>query len=306
MGIISTGLSEAGLRSEFFGIYDPADDEALHQLVAERIASTKDVEHHRWLGSLPSMEEWGPGLKLHGLRTDSYDVANMLYATGIEADQTEIDDDQTGQIVRRVRQLAEQAALHKDQVLGDLLENGGSTGFISYDGKIFFSASHESGASGTQDNDLTEGVADDDVNVFTAAEGETALQNAITAMLDFKDDRGRSMNIKPTGLVLVCPNRQLYRWKKVVETALISNTDNVMKNSVSVIPFGELTTDGVWYLFKTDGVFKPFIFQDREAVKFEQSDEDRFKRNKILYKVQGRYRLAYGLWQYAVRTTFTT
>lgn len=306
MGIKSTGLSEAGLRSEFFKVYDPVVDDALFQKVAQRIVSTKDVEHHKWLGSLPSMEELGPGLKLHGLRSESYDVANLKYATGLEVDQDEVDDDQTGQIKIRVQQLAEQAALHKDELLGDLLENGGSTGFVAYDGQIFFSASHASGASGSQDNDLTSVVADGDTNVFTAAEGKAALQAAIKAMMSFKDDRGRPMKIKPTGLMLVCPPAQMFNWMEVLNTALISNTDNIMKGVANVVSFGELTTSGRWYLLKTDGIVQPFIFQDRVPLTFTYSDEDMFKRSKHLYKVDARYRMAYAMWQYAIRYVFTT
>ena len=54
---------------------------------------------------------------------------------------------------------------------------------------------------------------------------------------------------------------------------------------------------------------RPFIFQDRERVEFtsltEDSDEG-FRREKFLYGVRARYRLAYGYWQFAVRTDFTS
>jgi phage major head subunit gpT-like protein len=62
-------------------------------------------------------------------------------------------------------------------------------------------------------------------------------------------------------------------------------------------------------LLKTDGVIRPFIFQDREPVEFtaltEDSDEG-FRREKFLYGVRARYRIAYGYWQYAVRMDFTS
>ena len=37
----------------------------------------------------------------------------------------------------------------------------------------------------------------------------------------------------------------------------------------------------------------------------EESDEG-FRREKFLYGVRARYRLAYGYWQFAVRMNFTT
>ncbi len=41
--------------------------------------------------------------------------------------------------------MADRAAQHKDVLIGELLKNGASTGFLSYDGQIFFSANHASG-----------------------------------------------------------------------------------------------------------------------------------------------------------------
>ena len=68
-----------------------------------------------------------------------------------------------------------------------------------------------------------------------------------------------------------------------------------------------LTNAAIWYLLKTDGVVRPFIFQDREPVEFSalaENSEEAFKREKFLYGVRARYRMTYGYWQYAVRTTF--
>ncbi|HQE27629.1 MAG TPA: Mu-like prophage major head subunit gpT family protein, partial [Phycisphaerae bacterium] len=58
---------------------------------------------------------------------------------------------------------------------------------------------------------------------------------------------------------------------------------------------------------KTDGVVRPFIFQDREPVEFgalTENSEEGFKREKLLFGVRARYRLTYGYWQFAIRTVF--
>ena len=311
MGVISLGLTEKGLKGGFERAFGPKTDKTLYRKLAMRVESDRDEEHHRWLGSLPGMEEWGPGLKLHGLSAESYNVANMKYATGLEIDRDTVSDDQTQQIMKRVGQLGRQAALHKDELLGDLFENGASANFKSYDDAIFFSAAHETGASGAQDNDLTFTVADADVNVFTAAEGETALQNAISAMMSFLDDRGRPFKIQPTGLAIVCPVIQMFRWQKVVKTAVIDSTDNIMKGVAEVIPFSELSqTSGAWYLVKTDDAeAMPFIFQDREPITQEYlgpGSEEWVKRHKATYSVWARYRMAYGFWAHCVKTTYGT
>ena len=74
-----------------------------------------------------------------------------------------------------------------------------------------------------------------------------------------------------------------------------------------VIAFPWLGDVSKWYLVKSDGVVRPFIFQDREPVEFNalaEESEEAFKRETFLYGVRARYRMAYGYWQYAVRTDF--
>ena len=68
-----------------------------------------------------------------------------------------------------------------------------------------------------------------------------------------------------------------------------------------------LTLATTWYLLKTDGVLRPFIFQDREPVEFtalEENSDEGFRREKFLYGVRARYRLAYGEWRFAVSNVF--
>jgi len=68
-----------------------------------------------------------------------------------------------------------------------------------------------------------------------------------------------------------------------------------------------LSVANTWYLLKTDGVVRPFIFQDREPIEFgalAEESEDGFKREKLLFGVRARYRMIYGYWQFAVRVAF--
>ena len=303
MAVIDTGLTVAGLRSEFFDRFDQVP--TVWQDLATQYASTKDVEHHKWLGTVPQMREWGTGRLAKGLRTESYDVANLKYESTIEVDRDEISDDQTGQIRIRVNELARRAALHKDQMIADLLKNGTAAGFLSYDGQTFFSDSHVSGASGTQDNNLSLTIADTDKNAFTSAEGKAALQNAITQMLAFKDDQGEPMDLQPSGLTIVCPPGQFYRWLEIVNASVINNTSNILSGVARVVQFPRLTTAGEWFLLKTDEYIRPFLVQDREPIEFGQiaeGSEQDFLREKWLFGVRARYRVAYGEWRFGVRT----
>jgi phage major head subunit gpT-like protein len=116
------------------------------------------------------------------------------------------------------------------------------------------------------------------------------------------------MAISASGLVCVVPTTMYLTALEAVSAALLASTSNVVQGAARVVAFPWLADASKWYLLKTDGVVRPFIFQDREPVEFtaltEDSDEG-FRREKFLYGVRARYRLAYGYWQYAVRVDFT-
>jgi len=303
MAIINTGLLTKGLRSEFFNRLD-ATPVHFNDL-STRVASNSDREVYRWLGTVPRVREWGSGRLAQGLRSESYSIDNLKYEATIEVDRDEISDDQTGQIRLRVAELAQRAATHKDYLISQLLVSGETAGSNSYDGVSYFNAAHASGASGNQSNLLTF-----DATMAaspTVAEFKEALKAAIAKMLGFRDDQGEPMLISASALVCVVPASMLFTASEAINATVIGQSTNVLKGIARVISLPWLTDETKWYLLKTDGVVRPFIFQDREPIEFnalaEDSDEG-FRREKFLYGVRARYRMAYGYWQYAVRTQF--
>ena len=303
MAVINTGLLTKGLRSEFFNRFEKTPVHFTE--LATRIPSTSDSETYRWLGTVPKMREWGTGRVAKGLRTESYSVENLKYEATVEVDRDEIADDQTGQIRIRIGELAQRAATHKDFLVAQLLNNGGSAGFTSYDGVTFFNDSHVSGESGAQDNDVTTSATNPDNP--TVEEFKGALKQAIAAMMSFKDDQGEPAPIGVTGLVCVVPPTMFFTALESINATVINNTTNVLSGAAKVVSMPWLTDASTWYLLKTDGVVRPFIFQDRESVEFTsltESSEEGFKREKFLYGVRARYRMAFGYWQFAVRTDF--
>ena len=303
MAVISTGLLTKGVRSEFFNRLSATPTH--FQDLSTRIVSTTDREQYRWLGTVPKIREWGTGRLAQGLRSESYSVENLKYEATIEVDRDEISDDQTGQIRLRVAELAQRAATHKDFLISQLMIDGETAGNDSYDGVSFFNDAHVSGASGQQDNLLTASAVD--INAPTADEFKAALTVAISQMLGFKDDQGEPALFSASGLVSVVPPTMLFAASEAINATVVGNETNILQGIARVISLPWLTDKSKWYLLKTDGVVRPFIFQDREPVEFnaltEDSDEG-FRREKFLFGVRARYRMAYGYWQFAVRTDF--
>ncbi len=303
MGVISTGLTEIGVRAAFFAGFDGASDH--YKQLCTRIPSTTAEEKYRFLGNVPRMREWGPGRQLQGLMSESYDVASLRYEVSLEVDADEVADDQTGQSMTRIRELGQVAGSHKDYQIAQLLINGNAAGFVGYDGVPFFSASHVSDQSGTQDNTIAPTATDPDDP--TVAEFKKALTQAIQRLMSFKNDKGNSMRSTPDGLSLIVPGSMFFTALEVVGATMISSSDNVLKNSAAVVPLPEIDDANVFYLLKTNVELRPLIFQDREAIRLDQvgaGSELHFSKNKFWYGATARYRITYGRWQYAIRAEF--
>ena len=305
MAIINTGLLTKGLRSEFFSRFDGAT--TLFQDIATRIQSSSDIETYKWLGSLPRMREWGQGRVAKGIGAESYSVENLKYESTLEVDRDEISDDKTGQIQIRVAELAQRAASHKDYLIAQLLINGETAGFDSYDGVSFFNQNHVSGSSGVQSNMISSSAVDPDNP--TLEEFKIGMKNAIGTMMALKDDQGEPLSIAASGLLCAVPTTMHMTAMEALNATLINNTSNILVGVARVVALPWLSDISKWYLLKTDGVIRPFIFQDREPIEFtaltEESDEG-FRREKFLFGVRARYRMAYGYWQFATRVNFST
>ena len=305
--IVGTGLNLAGARSEFFKIFDAGNATAHYNTWATRMASNKDLERHRWIGSVPTMREWGTGRKARGLASESYDVENLKYELSLEISRDEVSDDQTGQIMLRVKELAQRAAEHKDLLLAALLANGDSAGYLAYDGKVFFATDHESGQSGVQSNKLTPAAVSADAP--TVDEFKAAMKSALTALLSLKDDYAEPMNLTASGLVAVVPPSMYITAVEALSATVIDATTNVLSGAAKIVPFARLTDASKWFLLKTDRVVRPFLFQDREPIEFnslERDSEAGFLREVHLFGVRARYKMTFAAWQHAIQLNFTT
>jgi phage major head subunit gpT-like protein len=305
MAIIGTGLTTPGLKANFFKRLDFL--KPLYGDLTTRISSTTKTEQYAFMGSVPPMREWGTGRKAQGIFTETYNVENLKYEATLEVDRDELADDQHDQIRARINELADRVGYHKDNVIATLLVNGGSAGFLAYDGKTFFANDHESGKSGVQDNTLSLAITDKDDP--TSAEFRSAFADAVARLLGFVDDQAEPMSVSAGGLVCVVPPSMYVPALEALNATMLASTQNVLQGAAKVVTFPRLTGTDVWYLLKTDVAIRPFIFQDREPIEFDslEADSDRgFIREVYLYGIRARYRITYGYWQYALQVTFTT
>jgi phage major head subunit gpT-like protein len=301
--IIDTGLTTSALKGNFFSAIKSINP--IWRQLASIVKSTGSSENYRWLGTVPQMREWGTGRLAKGLRSESYSVDNHKYEATLEVDRDELADDQLGQIIVRIRELARRAGTHPDKLLADMLEHGADGGYTSYDGTTFFADNHTSGQNGSQSNKLTFD-ATDSANI-SSEEFAASYSNAVETMLAFKDDQNEPANAEIGQLIVLVPSNLWYKAKQALTAQVTDMSTNILAGEAKVVVFPRLTSTDKWYLCRTDVEVRPFIFQDREPLEFTaltEGSEEAFKREKYLYGVRARYALAFGYWQHCVRTQF--
>ncbi|NLX06203.1 MAG: hypothetical protein GXY33_13780 [Phycisphaerae bacterium] len=302
--IIDTGLTTTALKGNFFSALKAVSP--VWKRLATVVKSSGPSENYRWLGTVPPMRAWGTGRLARGLRSESYNVENQKYEATIEVDRDELADDQLGQIAVRVRELARRAAGHPDKLLAVLMELGGEADYVAYDGRTYFAADHQSGASGVQSNALTFDAAN--AEAVTPEEFAGSYRQAVETMLAYKDDQGEPIAGDVGQLVVVVPPVLWYAAKQALSAEILGSSTNILSGEAQVAVFPRLSSSDRWYLCRTDVEVRPFVFQDREALEFTalaEGSEESFKREKYLYGVRARYAMAYGYWQHCLRTQFT-
>jgi phage major head subunit gpT-like protein len=318
MAVINTGLVLKGARSEFFdGLKSvpPA-----YKDLCTIINSTADVERYRWLGSTAQMRQWIGPRQAQPLYPETYDVANLKYEVTMEVDRTELEDDQTGQILVRARGMGINAGQFKDHIMADLLVSNavaiaaGGTG--AYDSAIvpaapvpYFAATHTCRATGAATMTNLSTSAAVTATQPTTAEMITGIQTAVGAMRVLLNDQGEPIYVGGTGFKLIVPPVYEFPAREALQAQMLLGTNNIMSGFADIIVCPWLASVAIMYLAYTAGPVRPFIYQQRTPLEFvakdRPDDDNTFTDDKYYYGARERFRIANGEWRYCIQHTFT-
>ena len=280
--------------------------------------SNQESEEYKWLGMAPGLREWIGGRVAHGLRSEGYTLKNKVFEATLEIDINDLRRDKTGQIQVRIDEMADRAAEHWEELCSSLMLANG----LCYDGSDFYDTDHEEGDSGAQKNLLTAtevGALDiGAATTPTADEAADAIMGVIGYFYTYKDDKGKPINGQARDFIIMCP---VSFWAPFT-TAVSANNLNtgsgvrdnplqgVMRQGVSMAvlanPLLTWTTD--FAIFRTDGRAKPFILQEEVGVQVSaiaEGSEEEFKNDRHLYGVKTVRNAGYGMWQHAIKATFS-
>jgi phage major head subunit gpT-like protein len=270
--------------------------------VTTPVPSSSKSNTYGWMKKIPQMRKWVGERVIHGLSSHGYAIENEDYELTLGVDRNDFADDNLGQYDPLMRMLGENAAMHPQRLLIDLLNNGHLSTATCFDGQNFFDTDHpvsaENAALGTQSNYQTSQTL-----------STTSLFAMRAVMAAFKGDDNVPMGIT-ANILLVPPALEKLALETVVALTVSTGGANVAATlgmRVIVVPElgGDATKDKTWYLLDTTKVLRPFIHQMREPTKLvsmtDVTDTNVFMHKEFIWGVDGRYALGYGPWFLAMK-----
>lgn len=277
------------------------------------VNSTTAEETYAFPGFIPEPRRFLSERNLVGIRDFTFNLENYEYELSFKIARKYWEDDQTGLILERTREVGQVLATFDDSLFGTLLQNGNVAGNTAFDGTVFHSDTRTIGDSANVDNNLTAVAAAADA-VPTASELLTALQETIATMSAYQDDTGRpGFNaVAQNQIRLVVPTILTRACTEAFNSTFIGSSDNPWGRGLAgfdptpYVPNGT-TTQEIWVNF-TGAERMPFIRQERmpwEIVAYADT-EDVAKDNGVVFLCRARFRFGYGEPRRSVLYTFTT
>lgn len=310
----ATTLSSRAIIGEFYKTLEQDIGASWLPGVSMLFDSDQDSETYPWLGQSPAMREWIGGRNAKGFRENGITITNKHYEATLEVLVKDLRRDKTGQLMTRVRELAQRTNAHWASLLSTLILNGPST--VCYDGQYFFDTDHDEGDSGTQDNDLSIDISAlpaavaGSTTVPSTEEMQQCVIQAIQAIYGFKDDQGEPMNeMAQSFLVMVPPS--LWRVASSSFNRPTTDVNQIIPANldISVVANARLSSwTTAFTVFRADGGVKPFIRQEEMPVQLKakaEGSEYEFDNDAHQYGVDTWRNVGYGYWQHACLVTMT-
>lgn len=145
LGLIFTGFKTTYNRG--WALATPKWDQ-----VAMEIPSTTEKEEYDWLGVAPGMRQWADERFIHSLGSHGFQIENLDWEQTVGVERNKILDDRYGVYTPITQRMGESAALHLDELVFGLLNDGTDADALGYDGVPFFGTNHPNDDTGTQSN----------------------------------------------------------------------------------------------------------------------------------------------------------
>ncbi|MCY1358953.1 Mu-like prophage major head subunit gpT [compost metagenome] len=286
------------LKTIFNKAFDAAP--STWQKIAMEVPSTSGQNDYSWLSNFPKMRRWIGAKVVKALEAFKYTVVNEDFEATVEVDRNHIDDDNLG----IYKPQAEMAGFSSAQLPDELVYEAVNGGFtkLTYDGQYHFDTDHPVGSSLVSNKST---VALSNASLAAAQAGYGAAR---TAMKQFRDEEGRSLNITPN-VLLVGPALEDMARALLTDGKLADDKPNPYKGTAELVVDGRIESDTAWFLLDTTKPIKPFIYQPRKKPVFVQQinpeSDDVYNLKKYKFGAEARAAAGYGFWQLSFGSTGT-
>lgn len=317
-------LSSRAIIGEYYRQLEVATGQSWVPLVSNLFTSDQDGEDYKWLGQVPALRQWIGGRHAKGFSENGIRVENLHFEATLEVLVREMRRDKTGQVMVRVRELANRTVGHWASLLSTLIVNAEAA--VCYDGQYFFDTDHAEGASGTQSNDISVDISGVPVSVHgtttipSVEEMQYAIVQAIQKIVSFKDDQGEPFNELANEFLVMTPVSMLQQASAAVslrgdarQFASQTGFDALAAQGVRIQTAANVRLDSAGWttkfgVFRTDGEIKPLIRQQETDVMMKakaEGSEYEFDNDAHQYGVDTWRNVGYGLWQGSCLVTLT-
>lgn len=307
-------LSSRAIIGEFYARLEQNPGSQWVNKISMLFQSDQASEEYKWLGMAPVMRQWIGGRHAKGFRDNGVEIKNLSFEATLEVLVDELRRDKSGQILVRVRELADRTNAHWAKLLSTLIINGES--YDCYDGQYFFDDDHSEGDSGSQSNDLSIDISDLPCNQHGSTtapspeEMELSILQCVQAILGFKDDQGEPMNEGANEFIAMLPPTFMQAGLAAITNPVLTSgkTNTITSADFRITPVvnPRLTWTTKFAVFRSDGNVKPLIRQEEKPVEVKaiaEGSELEFNENKHRYGVDASRNVGYGYWQHACLAT---
>ncbi|MCA8970073.1 MAG: Mu-like prophage major head subunit gpT family protein [Planctomycetes bacterium] len=261
-------LTEAGLAGAFYLGYLDQNRSYIRGLATTRNSNQKK-ETWAGAGTGPRFQRFDGEMPYSKLTDNEVEVVNEKFATGVEVERDDWNDDKTGTIMESVSELGSELVDFQDQMILETATRN-IAGKNCYDGQPLYSANHQATTDGGGTNqtniaDISGGTVDSDLY-------KQVLYRALQVFGGMQDDRGRYVHHNRLGdLMIVYPTMDI----RIVQEAYGNPLDNgggtnvvVNQGRYRVRTYDEmlLEDDKHVFVFATSGISrKPVLFQQKRG-----------------------------------------
>lgn len=314
---LSKALSSRAVRGEFFWQLEERTRALWLPLVSDVFASDQDIETYKFLGPVPPLAKWRGQRPKKEPGVEKIAVTNEIFTSALEFDVDDMRRDKTGQVLRRIGELSGKVASLPQKVVSDLINGELTPATKSYDGINFF-GDHSTSTRGTKLNNIPTAINATDHKNPTVAEMITGVNLGVKTLLGATDVEGEPAHDGILEIAVVVPSdfaipvsgaiRDLYQ---------ASGTSNTLQ---SMIAAGELraravvnnrltnpdATNGYFYVVRSNGPVKPFMWQDELETQFDElsGSDYEFFNNRRVFGVKRIGNAAFGEHGMIVRVQF--